>query len=213
MTKLVRILILGCAIMASPIGAQVQQSAAPAVEAKSGHMPSFVPGNFNPPTLVETAGFKLVPLGPEVVKADYDAYMSSIDHLQKTFTRSTRWPTRDLSLADSMRDMEGEQAQFRSHKSFDYSVLSPDGSRELGSVYVSPSPVPGYDAIVRLWVTKADYDAGFDAELYAWVTNWVKTAWPFRKVAYPGRSIDWQSWDALVVANKPRKATTEQTAP
>lgn len=213
MTKLARILILGSAIMASPIGAQAQQSAAPAVEAKAGHVPSFVPADFNPPTLVETAEFKLVPLGPDVVKVDFDAYMSSIDHLQKTFTRSTRWPNKDISQADSMRDMETEQALFKSRRSFDYSVLTPDGSRELGSVYVSPSPVPGYDAIVRLWVTKAGYDAGFDAELHAWVASWVNTAWPFRNVAYPGRSIDWQSWDALVAANKPGRATPTQTTP
>lgn len=203
MTKLVPILMLAAAALVSPIGAQAQQPAAP----------SFVPADFKPPTLVETAGFKLVPLGPQVVKADYDAYMSSIDHLQKTFTRSTRWPTPGITAADSMRDMEGEQALFKSRRSFDYSVLTPDGSRERGSIYVSPSPVPGYDAIVRLWVTKAEHDAGFDAQLYAWVTKWVQAAWPFRKVAYPGRSIDWQSWDAMVAANGPAKAGPGKTAP
>src|SRR6187551_3086118 len=71
--------------------------------------PSFVPEAFAPPTLVETAGFKLVPLGPGVVKVDFDAYMSSIEHLQRTFTRSTGWPHKDLSAADAMRDMESEQ--------------------------------------------------------------------------------------------------------
>ena len=194
-------LILGSAAMATPIGAQPQQPAAPPVEAKSG----FIPADFNPPTQAEGAGFRLVPLGPDLVKVDYDAYMSSIDHLQKTFSRSTSWPTATISAADAMRDMENEQARFRSRRSFDYSVLTPDGKRERGSVYVSPSPVPGYDAVVRMWVTKADYDAGFDAELYAWVTNWVRTAWPFRKVAYPGRAIDWQVWDAMVAANRPAK--------
>ena len=85
-------------------------------------------------------------------------------------------------------------------------MLTPDGRRERGSVYLSPSPVPGYDALVRLWVTKAEYDAGFDAELYAWVVDWVRKDWPFRKVAYPGRSIDWATWDEAVAANAPKKA-------
>jgi hypothetical protein len=49
-------------------------------------------------------------------------------------------------------------------------------------------------------VTKAEYDAGFDAELYQWVTEWVKTDWPFKKVAYPGRAIDWATWDSMVAA-------------
>jgi hypothetical protein len=57
-----------------------------------------------------------------------------------------------------------------------------------------------------MWVTKADYDAGFDAELYAWVTGWIRKDWPFRTVAYPGRAIDWKSWDALTAAAKPKPA-------
>ena len=101
-----------------------------------------------------------------------------------------------------MLDMQTEKGRFKARTSFAYSVLTPDGSRERGSVYVSPSPVAGYDAVVRMWVTKAEYDAGFDAELYKWVTNWIQTAWPFKKVVYPGRSVNWQTWDSLVAANK-----------
>jgi hypothetical protein len=183
----------------TPATAQTPASAKPA--------PSFVPAEFNPPTHVEAAGFTLVPLGPDVVKLDFDAYMSSIEHLQKTFSRSTNWPRAGISNADAMQDMEGEQARFKARKSFAFSVLTPDGRRERGSVYVSPSPVDGYDAVVKLWVTKAEYDAGFDAELYKWVAGWVRKDWPFRKVAYPGRSIDWDSWDAMVAAKKLQSAT------
>jgi hypothetical protein len=162
----------------------------------------FVPADFQVPTVVEAATFRLVPLGPDVVKVDFDAYMSSIKHLQTSFSRSTDWPHAGITDADAMKDMEGEQARFRKRESFAYAVLTPDGRRERGSVYVSPSKVAGYDAVVRLWVTKADYDAGFDAELYAWVVEWVRKEWPFAKVAYPGRAIDWATWDRLVAAGK-----------
>ncbi len=147
------------------------------------------------------------------MKQDFDAYMSSIEHLQKSFSRSTRWPHAGISDADAMKDMEGEQAAFRARRSFDYSVLTPDGRRERGSVYVSPSPVDGYDAVVRLWVTKADYDAGFDAALYQWVADWVRKSWPFRNVAYPGRSIDWATWDKMVAASKRGKAAPAAKTP
>ncbi len=162
----------------------------------------FVPADFQVPTAVEAATFRLVPLGPDVVKVDFDAYMSSIEHLQTSFSRSTDWPHAGITDADAMKDMEGEQARFRKRESFAYAVLTPDGRRERGSVYVSPSKVAGYDAVVRLWVTKADYDVGFDAELYAWVVEWVRKEWPFAKVAYPGRAIDWATWDRLVAAEK-----------
>jgi hypothetical protein len=172
--------------------------------------PSLVPADFKVPTLVETADFKVLPLGPDVVTLDFDAYMSSIEHLQKTFTRSAKWPHKDISQSDAMRDMEAEQARFRSRRSFAYSVLTPDGKRERGSVYVSPSSVRGYDAVVRMWVTQDDYDAGFDAELYEWVAHWIRTDWPFAKVAYPGRAIDWGTWDYMVAGNNSGRSSSEK---
>jgi hypothetical protein len=213
MSRYVRGLLLVSAAIGSPLAAQPQQSPPATVAAKAGRPSSFIPADFNPPTLVETADFKLVPLGPALVKVDFDAYMSSIEHLQKTFTRSPDWPHKGISDADAMRDMQTEQARFNNRQSFAYAVLTPDGRRERGSVYVSPSSVGGYDAVVRMWVTKADYDAGFDAELYKWVTDWVKKDWPFRNVVYPGRSRDWQSWDSLVAANTPKKAVPAEKNP
>lgn len=190
-------LALAMATLAGVGSPTLAQAAAPAAA-----KPSFVPAAFAPPTLVETAGFKLVPLGPDVVKVDFEAYMSSIAHLQRTFTRSTDWPHAGITDADAMRDMETEQARFLNRKSFAYAVLTPDGSRERGCVYVYPSPVAGYEAEVRLWVTQAEYNAGFDAELYAWVTRWIETDWPFETVAFPGRAIEWAVWDAMVEADK-----------
>ncbi len=169
-------------------------------ERRSGRMRPFLPDGFDAPTMVETAGFKVVPLGPSLATVDYDAYMSSIEHLQKNFSRSTDWPRADISHADAARDMETERTRFRHRQSFAYAVLTPDGSRERGCVYVSPSSVEGYDAVVRLWVTKDEYAAGFDAELYEWARDWMRTAWPFLRVAYPGRSVDWKTWDTMVAA-------------
>ena len=163
---------------------------------------SFVAREFAVPTQVEGPGFKLVPLGPELVDLDYQAYMGSIAHLQQTFTRSTGWPREDITAADAMTDMLTEQARFEARQSFAYAVLTPDGSRERGCVYVYPSKVDGYDAVVRLWVTKAEHDAGFDAELYAWTRQWIAGSWPFNNVAYPGRAISWEAWDNLVAKEK-----------
>lgn len=158
---------------------------------------AFIPEDFEPPVLVETAEFKIVPLGPELVDVDFAAYMSSIEHLQQTFTRSTGWPHEDISDEDAMQDMLNEEERFNNRESFAYAVLTLDGTRERGCIYVRPSSKPDYDAEVSLWVTKAEYDAGFDAELYGWTTEWVEENWPFTEVAYPGRAIEWSAWDAL----------------
>lgn len=174
-----------------------------AVQASAGESsaPStLVPVSFHVPTLVEAKGFKLVPLGPALVKIDYDAYMSSIEHLQASFTRSNDWPHPGIKAADAMKDMESEQARFARRASFAYAVLTPDGTRERGCVYVYPSTVKGYDAVVRMWVTKAEHDAGFESDLLAWTKDWIARDWPFRSVAYPGYDIAWPQWDAMVTA-------------
>lgn len=189
---------------ASPKASVAADSGQSAVQAKpqAGATPGFVPADFVIPVLAEGKGFKLVPLNPSLAKIDYDAYMSSVEHLQNTFSRSPTWPHAGITDADTIKDMETEQARFANRKSFAYAVLTPDGLRERGCIYVYPSPVAGYDAMVRMWVTKAEYDAGFEAELYGWVTKWIKADWPFENVAYPGHSVDWATWDALIAAKK-----------
>lgn len=141
-------------------------------------------------------------MGPALTEIDYRAYMSSIAHLQSTFTRSTGWPHEGLTLEDAMVDMETEAARFARRESFAYAVLTSDGTRERGCVYVYPSRVSGHDAQVVMWVTVAEYAEGFDAELYAWTQEWIARDWPFRNVAYPGRSIAWNEWDAAVAKSK-----------
>ena len=85
---------------------------------------------------------------------DFEAYMSSIDHLQRTFTHSQNWPRADLTTKDAVADMAQEAALFESRRAFAYAVLTPDGTRERGCIYVRPSLKAGYDAVVRLWVTE-----------------------------------------------------------
>lgn len=169
----------------------------------------FVAADFAVPTDVPGDGFRLVPLGPDLVRIDFDAYMASIEHLQKTFTRNTSWPHPNITDADAMKDMVTEQGRFKRRESFAYAVLTPDGSRERGCVYVYPSEIEGYDAVVTLWVTKAEYDAGFDPALYTWVTGWMARQWPFKRIAYPGRAIAWDAWDAMTAAQKAKDAAAD----
>ena len=158
---------------------------------------AFVPEPFPVPERVETEGFVLVPLGPAVLEVDFEAYMSSIDHLQRTFTHSQGWPRADLTAEDAVADMAQEAALFESRRAFAYAVLTPDGTRERGCIYLRPSLKAGYDAVVRLWVTEAEFNAGFDGELERWTRRWVEDQWPFTAVAWPDRGIPWAQWEAL----------------
>lgn len=166
--------------------------------------PSFVPADFSVPEVyVSRQGtFKLKPLGPKFAKHDFDAYMSSIEHLQKTFSFSTSWPHAGITMADAIKDVEGEEAGFKARRKFTYAVLNPDESRELGCVYISPSNKEGYDASVRMWVTANQFATGFEDRLYEETKLWVGAKWPFKKVAYVGREITRDQFRAL--PNKPK---------
>ncbi|MDP4746121.1 MAG: hypothetical protein NWS22_14950 [Porticoccaceae bacterium] len=157
----------------------------------------FIPVDYNPARRIETETFVLIPLGPDLVNQDYAAYMSSIEHLQRTFTRSSTWPHEDITIEDAMKDVLNEQERFTKRESFAYSVLTKDGERELGSVYIRPPNKPGFEAEVSLWVTQEEFDSGFDALLYEWTQLWIADSWPFKTVAYPGRKIEWAEWDKM----------------
>jgi len=157
----------------------------------------FVIAEFEPPVEIGGWGFKLVPLGPDLVDIDFEAYMSSIEHLQTTFSRSGGWPREGITAEEAMQDMLNEKERFEKRESFAYAVLTPEGDRELGCVYIKPSSKPGYDAEVTLWVTKEEFDKGFDETLYTWSKYWVQQSWPFSTVAFPGRDIEWAEWDQL----------------
>ncbi|MEX2301947.1 MAG: hypothetical protein WD733_13480 [Bryobacterales bacterium] len=191
-TAISGLLLAGCATEAPAPG---DATAGGAVTTEQ--VAAFIPQDFEPPVSAEGDGFILKPLGPDVMQADYDAYMSSIEHLQKTFTRTDKWPREGLTIDDAAEDMANEKRRFDARESFAYAVLTVDGSRERGCVYVRPAGKPGYDAAVQLWVTKAEFDDGFDELLYSWTIEWIDSEWPFETVAYPGRNISWAEWEAL----------------
>jgi hypothetical protein len=137
----------------------------------------FVPSDFSVPEKLETPEFRLRMLTVNDVVKDYDAVMTSVDHLRGVFGPHSTWPQRRSSFA--------------------YTVMDPTESTCLGCVYIDPTTKRGYDAEVFLWVRKSEFDKGLDPKLLLAVKEWVAEKWPFKKVAYPGRDIDWEEWEAL----------------
>lgn len=164
----------------------------------------FVPADFQVPEMYTdpTGKYKLKPLGPQYASHDYKAYMSSIEHLQKTFSYSTSWPKPGITMAEAIADVEGELKGFQARRKFTYAVLNMTETLELGCVYISPSPKEGYDAQVRMWVTQFQYDLGFEKTLYQDMRSWLKSRWPFDKVAFLGHEIQRDAYRAL--PNKPK---------
>ena len=157
----------------------------------------FVPEDFQVPEKLETERFRLRTLTVNDVVKDYDAVMTSVEHLRGVFGPRSTWPSPELTLEQDLIDLGWHQKEFQGRRSFAYTVMNPSESQCLGCIYIVPTRKGGYDAEVYLWVRQSELKSGLDAVLFGAVKEWVKTLWPFKNVAYPGRDIDWKAWEEL----------------
>ena len=153
---------------------------------------TFVPEDFVVPESLLTDRYRLKMLEPSVADLDYDAVMSSKEHLRQVFGEDDDWPADDMTLEFNIGDLEQHEAEFRARQAFAYTVLSPAKDRCVGCVYFYPSSLPEYDCEVYLWVRESEAD--LDDHLYLTIRNWLKTDWPFKNPAFPGRDIPWDQW-------------------
>ena len=164
-----------------------------AVYAQSSH--PFVDGDFVVPQQLETEEFRLRMLTVNDVVKDYDAVMSSADHLIAIWPGSG-WPD-GLTLEQNLIDLGWHQREFQSRSSFAYTVVTLDESRIIGCVYIYPTRKRGYDAEVYLWARESAIGSRPDIKLYDAVDKWLEEKWVFENVAFPGREIDWDVWNSI----------------
>lgn len=161
----------------------------------SAYSQSFVPKDFVVPSVLENEYFRIRMLTVNDVVKDYDAVMSSVDHLQKVWPDSG-WPSADLTFEQDLIDLGWHQKEFQLRRSFAYTVVAFDESEVVGCLYIDPTTKTGYDAEVYMWVRTSTLDKGYDQILFNTVKQWMAKEWPFKKVAYPGREISWKDWKA-----------------
>ena len=160
-------------------------------------MKRFAPDSVIIPWGIETKDFRIRILTINDVVKDYDAVMSSIDHLRGVSGPSISWPSADLTLEQDLIDLGWHQKEFQIGSSFAYTVMNLDESRCLGCVYVDPSEKAGYDAKVILWVRQSEIRKGLDEKLFSAVKIWLSEEWWLTTVAFPGRQLSWQEWESL----------------
>jgi hypothetical protein len=149
---------------------------------------------FKVPETLETDHFRLRMLTVNDVVKDYDAVMSSKQHLNDIW--GPGWPE-GLTLEQNLIDLGWHQKEFQRRRSFAYTVVALDESRVLGCVYIYPTRKEGYDAEVYLWARQSELASGMETELAAAVKAWLASDWPFKNPALPGTSISEEEWEKL----------------
>ena len=142
----------------------------------------FVPADFDVPKVLETDRVRLRMLTVNDVVRDYDAVVSSTDHLQETLSFGS-WPI-GLTLEQNLIDLGWHQKEFQQRTSFAYTVVSLDEDIVLGCLYINPFTIGGYDAIARMWVRTDMLDAGLDQHLYETVKKWLAEEWHIHVATY-----------------------------
>jgi YVTN family beta-propeller protein len=147
---------------------------------------SFVPATFAVPGPPKVGSYVWNILQPEILAPDYQALMDRGGQTAPSIT-----------TAEDYGEVKRHEWEFEHHTAFAYGILTPDKQSELACVYINPSPKQGYEATVRLWVTRQGMEAGLEPVLEKAVRDWVKAKWPFKAVAYPGRDMPMTEWNAL----------------
>ncbi len=158
----------------------------------------LVPLDFEVPWGIETERFRLRMLTINDLVKDYDAVMSSVEHIRSSFNLDPeeRWPE-GLTLEEDLIDLGWHQREFTLGSSFAYTVMDLDESTCLGCVYLNPTAKRSYDVAVTMWVRASELSNGLDQEIFRRVKDWIESAWPFSNPAFPGRDIPAATWNAL----------------
>lgn len=157
----------------------------------------LVPDDFVVPENLVTESFRLRMLTIHDAVKDYEAVMTSREHLQGVFGPGSNWPAADLSLEQDLIDLAWHQKEFQNRTSFAYTMMSLDEQRCLGCVYFYPTKATDYDAQIILWARQSELAGGLEVQLLKSVEDWVETTWPFSKVGFPGKDISWEIWESL----------------
>jgi hypothetical protein len=147
----------------------------------------FVPAAFAVPGPPKVGTYVWNILQPEILAPDYQALMD----------RDTQSAPRSITTTEDYGEVKRHEWEFQHQTAFAYGILTPDKQSELACVYINPSTKQGYDATVRLWVTKQGMEAGLQPVLEKAVREWVKAKWPFKAVAFPGLDMPMTEWNAL----------------
>ena len=142
----------------------------------------------DPPVPLSTTWFRLESLAPVHNERDYEAWMSSIEHIHATAGFALAdwggddWPT-PMTLDQNLADLEQHRREFVAGEAFAYSVL--EGDEVIGCVYIDPDRTDAADAVVRSWVRASRAER--DQDLADEIDQWLRDAWPLRSRRWPGR--------------------------
>jgi RimJ/RimL family protein N-acetyltransferase len=159
--------------------------------------PSVVPAE-----PLSTERFRLAPLGPEHNESDFDAWMSSIDHIRATpgfipgAALAVGWPT-PMTSEENLSDLVNHADEFTRGVAYAFTILDPHTGNVIGCTYIDPdesrpdrsteveTPPTTRCATVTCWVRASH--AELDEPVAAALKHWLASSWNLAQFTFPGR--------------------------
>ena len=159
---------------------------------------SFVPIDFDPPRSLVLDPFRLEVLSPQYAPIDYEAVRSSGEEIALAYGPESWWSV-DLTYEQNYADLVRHEQEFAAREAFAYALLSAASGAYLGCIYLyetEPAIRHLFQARVYYWLVHGQQTIT-DTEAFPIFSKWLATAWPFKTVVFPGRSLSWAEWAAL----------------
>ena len=146
----------------------------------------IVPKSFIVPKILTSQEFILKPLTISNLIKDYDAVMSSVNHLKGLMEPEGNWPV-GFSMEETLIDLGWHQREFTLRHSFAYTVMSLTEEECLGCCYIYPSNKSKFNAQAFYWIRQEKLSGGLEERLGKVFKNWLEKDWPFKAIEFPGR--------------------------
>jgi hypothetical protein len=126
---------------------------------------------------------------------DFAAIIESFPHIDGLIGPPGSIPEEGAyTLETNLVELGWHEREWWTRTSFAFAAITHDNKRELGCMYLYPSPSPEEDAVGVSWARWDPADPAADARFFEEFRGWVEREWPFGNVVYPGRTVPWEEW-------------------
>ena len=145
-----------------------------------------------------TSEVSLRPIRQGDAQSDYEAVMETRGFLREW--EGTGWPEEDFTVEANREDLIRLERRHQIGESFTYTVVSPEGARCLGCVYIFPTGAPlfakaqvsaksgddwlSFQAAVYFWVRQSAMAEELDRRLVGALDLWLRRDWGIERHLY-----------------------------
>ncbi|MCG7539307.1 MULTISPECIES: hypothetical protein [unclassified Pseudoalteromonas] len=115
--------------------------------------------------------------------------MANQARLQGIFGPNSDWPKASMTFEENIASLATHKKEFMSRAAFTYAIYTRHSEKYIGCVYIDPPQSSDFDCDCDVYLWIGAEDTTLDNLLYQTITHWLKTAWPFSKLAFPSRNV------------------------